>query len=160
MEVIIPIGISGSGKSRLYKKKYSHLTLVSGELICKEMYGRINAYHKLNEVRNEINRRVGELIEKGESFYYDGYTIDTHRRKNISDMFRGKDIKVIYLLLPSDVEVCEKRIKEDIKNNVERANVSGITLKIQLHFYKESLENNFEGENVQEIIYLKEEDLK
>ena len=160
MEVIIPIGISGSGKSRLYKMRYSDLTLVSPELICKEMYGRINEYSKLNEVREEVSKRVDKLVESGESFYYDGYTIDSNRRKEFTDMFKGKnDIKVTYIILPSDINISLKRIEEDIKNNVERADVKEIILKFQLNLYKQSIESGFKDENVQEIIYLKPEDL-
>ena len=159
MEIIVPIGISGSGKSRLYKMRYSHLTLVNTDLICKEVTGDINDYSRPVDVFNEIDRRIDELTEKKESFFFDNTNLLKPIRKILTDRYRGTDVKITYVVLPADIEVSMKRIEEDFKNNVERGRVSNISFKIQMYMYNESLNKKFEGENVQEIIYLKPEDL-
>ncbi len=155
----MPIGIPGSGKTRLYKKKYSHLTLLSFDLVCKEVTGDMNSKTNLFPVGRELGKRIGDLIKKRESFFLDNCNIYTDQRKLISNVFKGKDIKVTYVVLPSDIEVSKKRIEEDIKNGVERVHNSPEILNLSMNMYRYSIMSNFAGENVQEIIYLKPEDL-
>ena len=159
MEIIVPIGIPGSGKSRLYKKRYSQYELISTDDINIEITGDINDYSRMTDVHNEVSKRITECVENDRSFYYDNCNVYTESRMNFSNQFKGTGIKIVYVVLPCDVEVCLNRIEEDIKNNVERADVKEIILKFQLNLYKQSIESGFKDENVQEIIYLKPEDL-
>lgn len=155
MEIIVPIGISGSGKTRLYNMRYSDLTLVSPDLIRKELTGSISDQRKNREVFEEVDRRVADLVKKGESFFYDATNVNSEFRKKFVEQFRGTDVKVIYVVLPADMQVSYMRIKQDLKNNVDRSNVPFEVLMRQKGFYNQSLKSNFEGENVQEIIYIK-----
>ena len=159
MEIIIPIGISGSGKTRLYNMRYSDLTLVSPDLIRKELTGSISDQKKNKEVFEEVDRRVEDLAKKGESFFYDATNVNPEFRKKFVEQFRGTDVKVIYVVIPADMQVSYMRIKEDLKNNVERSRVPFEVLIRQKGFYNQSLKSNFEGENVREIIYIKEGEL-
>lgn len=159
MEIIVPIGISGSGKSRLYNMRYSDLTLVSPDLIRKELTGNISDQKKNKEVFEEVDRRVANLVKKGESFFYDATNVNPEFRKKFVEQFRGTDVKVIYVVLPADMQVSYMRIKQDLKNKVDRSKVPFEVLIRQKGFYNKSLESNFEGENVQEIIYIKEGEL-
>ena len=154
MEIIVPIGISGSGKTRLYNMRYSDLTLVSPDLIRKELTGSISDQRKNREVFEEV-----DLVKKGESFFYDATNVNSEFRKKFVEQFRGTDVKVIYVVLPADMQVSYMRIKQDLKNNVDRSRVPFEVLIRQKGFYNQSIESNFEGENVQEIIYIKEGDL-
>ena len=157
MKIIVPIGISGSGKSRLYKMKYNHLALLSPDLIRKELTGNISDQSKNKEVFDEVDRRVYMMVKKGESFLYDATKVNSECRKKFVNRFRGTDIKIIYVILPSDVEASYKRIKNDLINNIDRSDVPLKALERQMDLYNQSLRTNFEGENVQEIIYIKEE---
>ena len=159
MEIIVPIGISGSGKTRLYNMRYSDLTLVSPDLIRKELTGSISDQRKNREVFEEVDRRVVDLVKKGESFFYDATNVNSEFRKKFVEQFRGTDVKVIYVVLPADIQVSYIRIKQDLKNNVERSRVPFDALIRQKGFYNQSIKSNFEGENVQEIIYIKEGEL-
>ena len=155
MEIIVPIGISGSGKSRLYNMRYSDLTLLSPDLIRKELTGSISDQRKNKEVFEEVDRRVADLVERGESFFYDATNVNTEFRKKFVEQFRGTDVKIIYVILPADMNTSYMRIKQDLKNKVERSKVPFEVLIRQKGFYNQSLKSNFEGENVQEIIYIK-----
>ena len=155
MEIIVPIGISGSGKSRLYKMRYSNLALVSPDLIRKELTGSISDQTRNKDVFKEVDRRVEDLVARGESFFYDATNVNTEFRKAFTDKFRGVDVKIVYVVLPADVNTSFKRIKNDLKNKVERSAVPGYVLSRQLGMYNHSLKTGFEGENVQEIIYIK-----
>lgn len=159
MEIIVPIGISGSGKTRLYNMRYSDLTLVSPDLIRKDLTGSISDQRKNREVFEEVDRRVADLVKKGESFFYDATNVNSEFRKKFVEQFRGTDVKVIYVVLPADIQVSYIRIKQDLKNNVERSRVPFDALIRQKGFYNQSIKSNFEGENVQEIIYIKEGEL-
>ena len=159
MEIIVPIGISGSGKTRLYNMRYSDLTLVSPDLIRKELTGSISDQKRNKEVFEEVDRRVEDLVKKGESFFYDATNVNPEFRKKFVEQFRGTDVKVIYVVLPADMQVSYIRIKEDLKNNVDRSRVPFEVLIRQKGFYNQSLKSNFKGENVQEVIYIKEGEL-
>lgn len=155
MEIIVPIGISGSGKTRLYNMRYSDLTLVSPDLIRKELTGSISDQRKNKEVFEEVDRRVADLVKKGESFFYDATNVNPTFRKQFSDRFKGTDVKIIYVVMPADVNESYRRIKNDLKNNVDRSNVPAYALTRQLGMYNSSIKSNFEEENVQKIIYIK-----
>ena len=160
MRIIVPIGISGSGKSRLYKMRYSDLTLVSPDLIRKEMTGDISNQSKNKEVFQEVDRRIKELIAKDESFFYDATNLNPDLRKKFVNKYRGKkNVEIIYVILPADLDLSRQRILEDLNNNVDRSKVPGEVLVRQYGMYRSSLKSKFEGENVQEIIYIQPGDL-
>ena len=137
--------------------KYNHLALLSPDLIRKELTGNISDQSKNKEVFDEVDRRVDMMVKKGESFFYDATNVNSEFRKKFVNRFRGTDIKIIYVVLPSDVEASYKRIKNDLSNNIDRSDVPLKALERQMDLYNQSLRTNFEGENVQEIIYFKEE---
>ena len=155
MRIIVPIGISGSGKSRLYKMRYSDLTLVSPDLIRKEMTGNISDQSKNHEVFQEVDRRIKELVAKDESFFYDATNLNPDLRKKFVNKYRGKaNVEIIYVIMPADLDLSRQRILEDINNKVDRSKVPGEVLVRQYGMYRSSLKSKFEGENVQEIIYI------
>lgn len=154
MEIIVPIGISGSGKTRLYKMRYSHLPLVSPDLIRKELTGNISDQRKNKEVFKEVDRRIDEYVKEGQSFFYDATNVNTDFRKAFVNKYIGTDVKIVYVILPADVPTSILRIKTDLKESVERANVPIQALIRQFGMYNHSLNTKFEGENVQEIIYI------
>ena len=154
MKIIVPIGISGSGKTRLYKMRYSDLELVSPDLIRKELTGSISDQRKNREVFEEVDRRVSDLVKEGKDFFYDATNVNTDFRKAFTDKFRGKDVEVVYVILPADIGISLQRIKNDIKENVDRAIVPKHVLIRQIGMYNHAIKTKFEGENVQEIIYV------
>lgn len=147
----MPIGIPGSGKTRLYHLRYSHLPIISVDLLRKELYGDVNT---LKSIYDESNRRVWEMVNTGQSFYYDATNVNTKFRKRFVNQFRGKDVDITYVVLPANVDLSYKRITEDIKNNVERGNVPYEKIVYKYQLYKEAIDNQFAGENVKKIIYI------
>ena len=155
MEIIVPIGISGSGKTRLYNMRYKDYALVSPDNIRKKLTGSISDQTKNRQVFEEVDRLVKELVDEGRSFFYDATNVNTEFRKKFVEQFRGTDIRIVYVILPADINTSFKRIKADLKNKVDRASVPGHALTRQLGMYTASLKSDFIGENVQEIIYIK-----
>jgi predicted kinase len=159
MEIIVPIGISGSGKTRLYNMRYNDLYLLSPDLIRKELTGDISNQTRNKDVFIEVDKRVDSLVKARKSFFYDATNVNTDFRKAFSDKFRETDIKIVYVVLPADIEVSMKRIKTDLKNKAERSDVPYHALVRQYGMYNHSLKTKFQGENVQEVIYIKPGDL-
>lgn len=159
MKIIVPIGISGSGKTRLYKMRYSDLPIVSPDLIRKQLTGDISNQTRNRDVFVEVDRQIDEYVKEGKSFFYDATNVNTEFRKAFTDKYIGTDVEIVYVVMPADVAVSLKRIKTDIKNKEERANVPQHALIRQFGMYNHSLKTKFEGENVQEIIYIKPGDL-
>lgn len=139
--------------------RYSDLTLVSPDLIRKELTGSISDQKKNKDVFEEVDRRVADLVKKGESFFYDATNVNLEFRKKFVEQFRGTDVKIVYVVLPADVAISYNRIKKDLKSKVERAAVPVNALIRQYGMYTRSIKTKFEGENVQEVIYIKEGEL-
>ncbi len=159
MKIVIPIGISGSGKTRLYRMRYSNFALVSPDNIRKELTGSISDQTKNREVFQRVDKLVEQLVKEGRDFFYDATNVNTDFRKAFVEKFRGTDVEIIYVILPADIAVSMKRIKNDLKESVDRANVPTHALVRQFGMYNHSLKTKFEGENVQEIIYINPGDL-
>lgn len=155
MELILPIGISGSGKSRLYKKEYSDYKLVSPDEIRKFLTGNISDQSKNNEVFERVDNLIDWCIKHDMNVFYDATNINKKYRRKFVNQFKDKDnVKIIYLVFPADVELSNKRIRKDMSDGVDRSDVPYEVLERQMKLYKETFEKGFEDENVQEVIYL------
>lgn len=155
MELILPIGISGSGKSRIYKKEYSDYKLVSPDEIRKFLTGNISDQSKNNEVFERVDNLIDWCIKHDMNVFYDATNINKKYRHKFVNQFKDKDnVKIIYLVFPADVELSNKRIRKDMSDGVDRSDVPYEVLERQMKLYKETIEKGFEDENVQEVIYL------
>lgn len=160
MKLIVPIGISGSGKSRLYSKKYSDYVKVCPDDIRKELTGDISDQSKNRDVFKTAYERVNDCVKKDKNVFFDATNLNTEYRKFFVNMYKDKDnVEVIYLILPADVNVSNERIKKDLDNKVDRSSVPYTVLLRQYEMYKETLKYNFAGENVQKVVYVKQSDL-
>ena len=152
-KLILPIGISGSGKSYIYNKEYKDCVQVSPDLIREELTGDISNQSKNKEVFKLAFERVDEYLNKGQNVFFDATNVNKTQRKNFTDKYIGSDVNVIYVVLPADVDLSWKRIRKDIRDNKNRSDVPYFALVRQKEQYDKSLELGFDDENVQEIIY-------
>lgn len=153
MEVIIPIGISGSGKSRLYKTEYNGYFKICPDDIRLELTGDISNQKMNKQVFERVDELVSNCIRDGVSFFLDATNINTKYRKEFVEKFKGIAY-VKYIVLPSDINISHERISKDLSEGVVRSKVSKDVLERQYGMYKESLNTGFIGENVQEVSYL------
>ena len=152
-KLILPIGISGSGKSYIYNKDYKDCVQVSPDLIREELTGDISNQTKNKEVFKLAFKRVDEYLNKGMDVFFDATNINKSQRKNFTDKYIGTDVNVIYVVLPADIDLSWKRIGKDIRENKNRSDVPYFVLVRQKEQYDNSLELGFNDENVQEVIY-------
>ena len=106
-----------------------------------------------------VDKRVNECIEEGKSFYYDATNVNPEYRRVFVNQFKDKDIKVIYVVLPADIKVSQRRIFVDLMKKVDRPKVPYNALLRQYTMYTQSVKGEFKDENVQEIVYLKPNEL-
>lgn len=157
MELVMPIGVSGSGKSRLYKEKYSDYKKVCPDDIRYDLTGDISDQSRNKDVFRIADQMIDKYVRSGENVFYDATNLNTKLRKRFTERYRGvENVKITYVVLPADVELSHKRIQKDLENQVNRSKVSYEVLQRQMEMYKDSVDSGFEGENVQEIIYLDE----
>jgi predicted kinase len=151
--LVLPIGISGSGKSYIYNRDYKDYVQVSPDLIREELTGSISDQSKNKEVFKLAFERVDEYLNKGQDVFFDATNVNKTQRKNFTDKYIGSDVNVIYVVLPADVDLSWKRIRKDIRENKNRSDVPYFALVRQKEQYDKSIELGFDDENVQEVIY-------
>ena len=154
MELIIPIGISGSGKSRLYNLNYQDYVKICPDDIRKELTGSISDQSKNKEVFELAQKRIDDCIANDKNVFYDATNINTEYRKKCVNKYKETNVRIVYVILPADVNISYQRIKNDLDNKVDRSKVPYQVLLRQYEIYKETLNSKFKDENVDEIIYL------
>ena len=152
--LVLPIGISGSGKSYIYNRDYKDYVQVSPDLIREELTGSISDQSKNKEVFKLAFERVDEYLNKGQDVFFDATNVNKTQRKNFTDKYIGSDVNVIYVVLPADVDLSWKRIRKDIRENKNRSDVPYFALVRQKEQYDKSIELGFDDENVQELVNL------
>ena len=152
-KLILPIGISGSGKSYIYNKDYKDCVQVSPDLIREELTGDISNQTKNKEVFKLAFERVDEYLNKGQDVFFDVTNVNKEQRKNFTDKYIGTDVEVIYVVLPADIDLSWNRIRKDIREGKNRSNVPYFALVKQKEQYDKSIKFGFNDENVQEVIY-------
>ena len=151
--LVLPIGISGSGKSYIYNRDYKDYVQVSPDLIREELTGSISDQSKNKEVFKLAFERVDEYLNKGQDVFFDATNVNKTQRKNFTDRYIGSDVNVIYVVLPADVDLSWERIRKDIREKKNRSDVPYFALVRQKEQYDNSIELGFDDENVQEVIY-------
>ena len=151
--LVLPIGISGSGKSYIYNRDYKDYVQVSPDLIREELTGSISDQSKNKEVFKLAFERVDEYLNKGQDVFFDATNVNKTQRKNFTDRYIDSDVNVIYVVLPADVDLSWKRIRKDIREKKNRSDVPYFALVRQKEQYDNSIELGFDDENVSDVIY-------
>ena len=152
-KLILPIGISGSGKSYIYNRDYKDYILVSPDLIREELTGDISNQSKNKEVFRIAFARVDEYLKREQNVFFDATNVNKSQRKKFTDKYVDTDVDVTYVVLPADIDLSWTRIRKDIREKKNRSDVPYFALVKQKEQYDNSLELGFNDENVQEVIY-------
>lgn len=153
-KLVLPIGISGSGKSYIYNRDYKDYVQVSPDLIREELTGDISNQTRNKEVFKIAFERVDECIKNGQNVFFDATNTNKVQRKNFTDRYIGTDVDITYVVLPADIDLSWKRIRADIREKKNRSDVPYFALVKQKEQYDNSLKVGFDDENVQEVIYV------
>ena len=124
---IIPVGISGSGKSRWIKSQTDPNTVVvSPDEIRKELTGSISNQTRNNDVFALAFQRAAQALNAGKNVIFDATNIVSYHRKLMLNNLKqnvDKPFDALAKIFDVDPEVAKQRVKKDVENNVDRSNV-------------------------------------
>lgn len=150
-ELVLPIGIPGSGKSTWIKSfnKNNKYIIVSPDEIRKELTGNISDQSENDKVFWMAIEATKRALENGDSVIFDATNVDTlQRRKLIQEM--PKNIKLKAKILKVDPEEAKRRIKVDIESGKERSRVPDYVVDEMYKKFQETL-RVIEGEGFELI---------
>lgn len=124
---IIPVGISGSGKSRwIMSLENQGFEVISPDEIRRELTGSISDQSKNREVFPLAYERTVEALNAGKSVIFDATNIKSKERKQMLDYLKGnvsRDFDAFAKVFIADPEISKERIAKDIEAGVDRSNV-------------------------------------
>ncbi len=143
--LVLPMGISGSGKSTwslsMVSKGYD---IVKTDGLRKELTGTI-AFNpeKNNEIVEEAEKRVLDLLRSGRNVILDATNLKTSQRRPLIEKVREffPETVIKYKLMVSDIDTSHERIQEDLRNGLERSAVPKEVLEMQLAEFLRTLED-------------------
>ncbi len=142
--LILPIGISGSGKSTWANSfgARNNCIIIKTDNIRKELTGSISDQSKNKEVRKESLKRIIHEIQNENVVILDATNIYTDVRNDLVEEVRKffPELVIYYKVFPKNVSLSKKRIEKDIEQGIERANVSEEVLFDQSQKYDETIE--------------------
>ncbi len=158
MRIVMPIGISGSGKTTQIRKKFEGLDnckVVCPDDIRYQLTGNISDQSMNKEVFDLVYFLIDECVKDNTDVFYDATNVNGALRRNFVNRYKNNpNVTIQYYILPADVKLSYQRIQKDIKNGVNRSNVPMEVLERQYKMYQKSLEKGFDDENVHDIIDL------
>ena len=158
-KIILPIGISGSGKSKILRNRFinDYEVLVCPDDIRLKLTGNISDQSRNKEVFEIVDLLIDGAVKQDKNVFLDATNVNTKNRKKLVNKYKNNPNVVIqYYILPADVKVSYERIQNDLKNGVNRSNVPMEVLERQFKMYQETLDSGFVGENVQSVIFVKD----
>lgn len=113
-KLIIPIGISGSGKSTIVKQNYTNCEVVSPDLIRLELYGEYTQDHN-GYVFFVAHHRVLEMLSNGIDVVFDATNISLSSVKVLKDIAESVDADVEGFILEISLETAKERVKKRVE---------------------------------------------
>ncbi|MCM1223783.1 MAG: ATP-binding protein [Lachnospiraceae bacterium] len=158
MKIIVPIGISGSGKSKLYLDEFKDkgYILVCPDNIRKKLTGDISDQSKNKEVFEYANTLIDIYIRYNVNVYFDATNLNKKLRKKFVNKYKDNpNVEIHYYILPADIKLSNERIQKNLSNNIDRSKVPYDVLERQIKMYNDTIKKGFGDENVHKVIMIK-----
>ena len=143
--LVLPIGISGSGKSTWIRTlKNKNTVVISPDEIRKELTGSISDQSKNKEVFATAHERAAQALRDGKLVIFDATNTIAKFRKSLIQQLKsmaGVDFKTYYKLFDANPEVSKDRIRKDIENKKDRSNVPHDVIDRQYSQYLADIED-------------------
>lgn len=116
MNIIMLIGLPGSGKSTWAKEYANHqgarYHILSSDAIRKELYGKEEIQGIPKEVFGLLYKKAEEFCEKGENIIIDATNLSSNKRKAFIKRFKHFNPFLQAVVFHTPVETCIERDKE------------------------------------------------
>lgn len=126
-KLILPVGISGSGKSTWIKSQIdSNTVVVSPDDIRRELTGSVSDQTKNALVFEIAHKRVADALNAGKNVIFDATNIKSRDRKSLMNYMKvhvDKPFEGFAKVFSVDPEIAKQRVKKDIEAGVDRSNV-------------------------------------
>jgi predicted kinase len=152
MLYIIPVGISGAGKSFLgnkIKEKFSNVEIICMDDIRKELTGNISDQSKNKQVYNKSQELIVEALKNKKSVYESATNL-TGGKKNliqkiqkIKEKFPSVKPVIVFLTDSLNPDGCLSRVIKDLENNIDRSNTPKDIIARQFQQFKEIYDASF-----------------
>lgn len=112
-ELVIMIGLPGSGKTTFAKENYPNHTIISSDAMRKELYGDENDQSHNNDLFNEIHARIRSELESEHDVVFDATNINRKRRITLlREYLKNVEFKATACVMATSVDRC---IRDDKK---------------------------------------------
>ena len=151
---ILPIGISGSGKSTWIKANTdSNTVVISPDEIRRELTGSISDQSKNKEVFPLAFKRAADALNGDKNVIFDATNVVSNLRKSMLEYMK-KNVKnefdALAKIFDVDPQIAKERIRKDIENGVDRSNVPDHAIDRQYQNFNNDL-NNIESDGYEII---------
>jgi protein phosphatase len=126
-KLILPVGISGSGKSTWIKSQTDPNTIVvSPDDIRRELSGNVSDQTNMGKVWALAFTRVTDALNAGKNVILDATNVKSRDRKSLMDYMKvhvDKPFEGFAKIFDVDPEIAKQRVRKDIEAGVDRSNV-------------------------------------
>lgn len=126
-KLLLPVGISGSGKSTWIKANTdSNTIVVSPDDIRRELTGSISDQKRNSEVWSTAYDRVTMALNAGKNVILDATNVRSDERKRLMNHLKvnvDKPFDAFAKIFSVDPEIAKQRVRKDIESGVDRSNV-------------------------------------
>jgi len=124
---VIPVGISGSGKSTwINTLEGQGYAVVSPDDIRREVLGTVNDQSRGSEIFQIAYQRVVDALNAKNSVIFDATNVSSSDRREMLKYLKNNvdfDFDAYAKIFDGNPEVSKERIKKDIEAGVDRSNV-------------------------------------
>ena len=138
-ELVVFVGVPGSGKTTFYKNNYSDYHYISPDALRREICVNINDQSKNREVWEKAYDMLKNACSKDvNKICFDATNVRQKYLTNIldiTDSYGFDNVKFLFFMDSLDYDLCRHRIENDIKNKVDRSNVpEDVSIKMSDNF--------------------------
>lgn len=138
-ELVVFVGVPGSGKTTFYKNNYSDYHYISPDALRREICGSINDQSKNREIWEKAYDMLKNACSKDvNKICFDATNVRQKYLTNIldiTDSYGFDNVKFLFFMDSLDYDLCRHRIENDIKNKVDRSNVpEDVSIKMSDNF--------------------------
>lgn len=127
VQFIIPVGISGSGKSTWILSLVNlGFVVVCPDEIRKELTGSISDQSRNKDVFPLAFERTVAALNAEKSVIFDATNVTSKTRKSMLDFLKENavvDFDALAKVFNADLKICKERVAKDIAEGVDRSNV-------------------------------------